>query len=240
MKKSIKYDNICEYYLIDEYAQIYNAKTNKMLMGSLDKNGYCRYSLIRKDGSRKTYKAHRLVMITFCPIDKFVKLQVNHIDGNKLNNHISNLEWCTNKENIRHAIQNKLIYKSRAIITEQECIEICKLLEDGYAPRMVAQKLYPDKDINKFQSIIQDIKKGKNWRNVSCNFNINVDYKYKDFNSSKYTVWQIEKICEMICNGLSNKDISRRLFFKYTKSEANLISAIRTKKKYENVSNYYF
>lgn len=54
-------------------------------------------------GGRKTYSVHRLVMAAFvgpCPVDK----QVNHIDGNKSNNYIENLEYVTQTENVRHAL----------------------------------------------------------------------------------------------------------------------------------------
>lgn len=52
---------------------------------------------------RKTFKIHRLVVFEFLGL-RPVGLEVNHIDGNKLNNNINNLEYCTPKENTRHAI----------------------------------------------------------------------------------------------------------------------------------------
>lgn len=71
-----------------------------------DRDGYYRVNLY-KDSKIQTYMIHRLVALAFIPNTKD-KPQVNHIDGNKENNNVSNLEWCTSKENNIHALKNKL------------------------------------------------------------------------------------------------------------------------------------
>jgi hypothetical protein len=55
-----------------------------------------------KNGSKKKFQVHRLVMITFKGIDN-IRPEVNHIDGDKTNNNLNNLEWCTSQENSKHA-----------------------------------------------------------------------------------------------------------------------------------------
>ena len=72
------------------------------IKGKLCRNGYHRIKV-----GRKAYGAHRLVAIAFIP-NPMNKPDVNHIDGNKENNSVSNLEWVSKKENMLHAVRNGL------------------------------------------------------------------------------------------------------------------------------------
>lgn len=81
-------------------------KRNKILRGSLNKNGYY-YVSLSKDGKVKKYKVNRLVAQAF--IDNPYNLPItNHIDGDKTNNCASNLEWTTQSENLKHAYRTGL------------------------------------------------------------------------------------------------------------------------------------
>ena len=90
------------------------------------KHGYREYQL-RKNGKRYHTYVHRLIAQHFTPNPEN-KPFVNHIDGNKLNNSIENLEWVTNKENIQHAAKMGLMRSGEnhpyAKLTDQEVREI--------------------------------------------------------------------------------------------------------------------
>jgi|LakMenEpi03Aug12_release.lakeMendotaPanAssembly.Ray.scaffolds.fasta_scaffold431982_2 hypothetical protein len=73
----------------------------------------CGYETISFGTNRKHFFVHRLVLITFSEVPLDITLEVNHKDGNKSNNKINNLEWVTSKENIRHALDNKLIVRKK-------------------------------------------------------------------------------------------------------------------------------
>lgn len=99
------------------------------LVPQLTKDGYLKVSL-SKDTTYKKYYLHRLVAIQY--LNNTLNLpQVNHKDGNKLNNNVSNLEWCTKTENQKHAVANLLMQHGQdrpsSKLTENQVIEIYKL-----------------------------------------------------------------------------------------------------------------
>ena len=77
-----------------------------ILKQSRNKKGYMEVSMY-KDGKHSTKRVHRLIAETFLK-DFYNKPQVNHIDGDKTNNAIANLEMVTNSENQIHAYKNNL------------------------------------------------------------------------------------------------------------------------------------
>ena len=85
-----------------------NTKNTLYAKGSLTRKGYLSYKLYGVNGETKTMSAHRLASTAFLDNPDNMP-QVNHIDGDKTNNHIINLEWCTNYDNLKHAHKNRLI-----------------------------------------------------------------------------------------------------------------------------------
>lgn len=95
-----------ENYLVSSLGNVktINGKLRKVVYDSKNDYGYVE---LWKNNKGKKFRIHRLVAETFIP-NTLGKEQVNHIDGDKKNNCVSNLEWVTPKENIRHAIENDL------------------------------------------------------------------------------------------------------------------------------------
>lgn len=79
----------------------------KKLKHKICRNGYHRVGL-SKNGKTKHKSVHRLVAKLFIGKPN-KKLEINHIDGNKSNNHFTNLEWVTRSENMKHAVANGLV-----------------------------------------------------------------------------------------------------------------------------------
>lgn len=107
--KNIVIDNISTSYFITENGRCFNGNTGKFLKGQLNiKNKYVSFNLTLPDGKKKRCYAHRLVAIAYIPNDDPNKTEVNHKDGNKLNNCVDNLEWVSARENAQHALAIEL------------------------------------------------------------------------------------------------------------------------------------
>ena len=114
--------------------KIWSNVTDSFLKTAVDYKGYEHVKISNKN-IRQTFRIHRLVAEAFIPNPEN-KEQVNHIDGNKLNNHVLNLEWCTQQENQNHAVKNGLKYRK---ISNDLAIEIYR--QKG-APYEVLSKKY--------------------------------------------------------------------------------------------------
>ena len=164
MKKLItrcKYELKFNYYVTDD-GRIWSERTQKYLTPQYDKNGYVKIQMRSTDGKSHRYSVHRLVLENFKPVNGMEKLQVNHKDGDKLNNSLDNLEWTTCKENIRHAIEHNLRAKINggAKLTPEQVIEIYRRANNGEQNI----KLGKEFDINPDQ--IGRIKNKKSWKNI--------------------------------------------------------------------------
>lgn len=90
-----------ENYTINTSGEVFNIKTKNKLKTWITKNGYEQVCLY-KDNKRKHKAIHRLVAEAFLKKETG-KDYVNHIDGNKSNNSVSNIEWCNSSHNTKHS-----------------------------------------------------------------------------------------------------------------------------------------
>lgn len=119
-------------YKVGECGTIVNSITGRILKPHFNKSGYIQVNL----GSKLKVYIHRVV--AECYLEGFdLSLDVNHIDGNKENNHFTNLEWISHNKNMKHARQTGLIksiqgsknYKAK--LTEDDVINIRRLFKEG-------------------------------------------------------------------------------------------------------------
>lgn len=109
------------HHTIDELGTVINTKTNHTKAQWVGANGYYHVD-IQEFGISKKVALHRLLAIAFIP-NPDNKRTVNHIDGNKLNNCLSNLEWATDSENVKHAYDNDLQpYRRNYTLPEYEAM----------------------------------------------------------------------------------------------------------------------
>lgn len=111
-------------YAITIDGNVLDTKTNTHVNRFTDGNGYYTLSLYSPDKCRYiNVQQHRLIALAWLPNDDFLnRFYINHIDGNKKNNELTNLEWCTHQENVHHALDiglnaTRIKMKTRDVLT---------------------------------------------------------------------------------------------------------------------------
>lgn len=135
-------------YKISNFGEVWSIKSRKLLKIMQNADGYCVVALA-KNGKRKLTKVHRLVAFAFLPVIEG-KDFVNHIDENKKNNSVDNLEWCTHKENVNHGTGIARRARTRSIavvgvhIKNNDIIEFASTQEaqrNGYSSGHISECL---------------------------------------------------------------------------------------------------
>lgn len=134
----------------------------KILAGGLDEDGY-RVLLLYKNGKRRMFKAHRLVAQAFVPNPSNLP-QVNHKNTNKIDNRAGNLEWCSCKYNINHAVDSGVWNAAKGSnhgnskLKEDQVIEIRAQLARGVSCETLG-KLF-----GVSPATVHDIHKNRTWQ----------------------------------------------------------------------------
>ena len=149
------------HYLVSNKGDVWSIRKG-IFMKQFTSSGYNRVDL-----RGKKYLVHRLVAKTYLPIVSG-KEYVNHKDGNKQNNHVSNLEWCTMSENIKHAFATGLKVYSGGVTRGEDSPK--SVVNNSIVFAIRDEKELSNQEIaDKYRlskSAIKHILKGRSWKHL--------------------------------------------------------------------------
>lgn len=130
---------------------------------------YANMSLSQKRGDQRTVTVHRVVAISVYGLPTPPRHHVNHIDGNKTRNHPDNLEWVTQVENMRHAVETGLTENCShageespcALLSDQQVIDIVHRVSAGAAMAEIAR------EFSVAEATVTDVVRGRSWRHIT-------------------------------------------------------------------------
>ena len=190
--------DILPYYLISNYGRIFHKYKGQYLTNNVDTKGYLYKPLATKNGS-KSCRIHRLVLMTFGYIEGCENLFVNHIDGNKCNPCIWNLEWVDRSENEKHAHRTGLYINH---IKESDVEKVCMLLEN---PNITMTEVSLRTGVP--YHIVQAIQGKRTWCNISDKY----DIKRRKVNNN-LSIEEVHLLCKYFQDVKKPDDISIRQY----------------------------
>ena len=143
-----------EDYIITREGDIINKKRNRKVKPRPNSKGYLRVNICGK-----MMFVHRIVAEMYVPNPE-KKEQVNHKDGNKLNNNADNLEWVTNQENRDHAVKHGLhVHGEDCPWAKLTARDVACIRRNSFIKSTVLSSIY-----NVTPHYINDIKRGRRWK----------------------------------------------------------------------------
>lgn len=172
-------------------------------------------------------------MTTFCPVENMDYLEVNHIDGDRNNNYLSNLEWVTPSENVRHAFKIGLREpmsgerNGMSRIDVETVIKICDdIMLNCYTENELSEKY------NISTSLIHGIKHKTHWKHITQNY----DFPKQIQGNTKLTEDEVRQICADINKKIySLSDLSD----KYNVT-VSCVKDIKYKRTWRYITREYF
>ncbi|AHK11566.1 homing endonuclease HNH [Shewanella sp. phage 1/40] len=216
-------------YGATESGKIYRIDRKKLLKHTYNKRAKYNYTRLSQNNTPKTLRVHIFIAKCWLPNPNNFRV-VNHKDGDKLNNLVSNLEWCSDSQNQQHALDTGLKQKGEdlynAKLSNEQVHKVCKLLEEGYRVKDLADMFGVNTDN------IRKIKDG------SCFFDIrqlyvNIPHKFV----TEYSVGTVEWVCSKIKEGLSDINIAKTSTSGITTID---VKRIRNKIRYTEITDKYF
>lgn len=228
------------YYEISDEGEIRSARTKKPHYTRTSRRGYQQVALTTTNGKVRTCQFHHVVLSAFTGGNQ-PDMEVDHVNCDKLDNRLSNLEWVTPKENKRRETENKLQMRceshTNAVLNDDLVRKICELYQEGYNSKKVIKELHL-KDLgyksSKIRAVLSQIYKRKTWCDISK------DYTW-DTEDNKYQTYSRKDLQMMayliLYSNLKYKEIAN-LFPKYPyKQLLQVIKKMAQGDRYKSIMN---
>lgn len=232
-------DGIHTNYIITRNAEVYNIKTGKKLKFGITNVGYYYVNIqLGKRGNYKSKTVHRLVAQAYIPNPNNYPV-VNHINGNKLDPSVSNLEWCTFSDNNQHAFDTGLKKPTKgypgescnfATHTEEEALQVCNLLQEGYSPKAVSKLFGCSHDF------VEKIYARKTWTHISKDFSFEKVLRYSKY----FTFHEVDEFERLFDEGYSVREAILEMGYKYNEKNRGRVKQLRkVLRRLKNTENKY-
>jgi len=153
-----------DYYEITQDGEIFSYISNRWLKQSISHYGY---KFVNLRGQPTL--VHRLVALSFIPNPEN-KPFVNHKNGIKTDNCVSNLEWVTNEENMKHAWKSGLmksgVHHGQSKFTEEQVHSICQMLSGGYSAQYISDNI----GFTVSRARVLDIRARRTWKPIGAQY----------------------------------------------------------------------